>query len=161
MCNIQKKHSLTCGTTESWTQSVSGELTETNSPNVLSHYLCISKYQKWPHQKMDWTIVLRLTQKQSTDLIHYYAEALSWSKSETDFWSLLWAVIVPPPPPPSPWQWDWILLSRVDFLCPAGHSPSGTRWCSPGQKHCWCSLDGEGRDGHKRSQRDGRNWHCG
>lgn len=41
----------------------------------------------------------------------------------------------------SPWQWEWILLSRVGFLCPAGHSLSGTHWCSPGQKHCWCSLD--------------------
>lgn len=30
----------------------------------------------------------------------------------------------------------------MGFLCPAGHSLSGTRWCSPGRKRCWCSLDG-------------------
>lgn len=42
----------------------------------------------------------------------------------------------------SPWQWEWILLSRVGFLCPTGHSLSGTHWCSPGQKHCSCFLDG-------------------
>lgn len=43
----------------------------------------------------------------------------------------------------SPWQWEWILLSRVGFLCPTDRLPSGSRWCSPGQKHCWCSLDGQ------------------
>lgn len=43
----------------------------------------------------------------------------------------------------SPWPWEWILLSRAGFLCPAGHSLSETHWCSPGQKHCWCSLYGQ------------------
>lgn len=42
----------------------------------------------------------------------------------------------------SPWQWEWIRPSRVGSLCPPGRSPSETRWCSPGRKHCWCSLDG-------------------
>jgi len=60
-----------------------------------------------------------------------------------------WKKLLIPPIPKcfpfnsSPWQWEWILLSRVGFLCPAGHSLSETHWCSPGQKHCWCFLDRE------------------